>query len=234
MANVLKHKIDTDFTVVSNILLKSCLSAKAKGIFVQIISLPEDWNFSIKGLSALFSDKETSIKSGIDELIETGFIKWEKHRDKNSRFSVTVTTQYPKKPYGKTSTGEKPVRENKDNKEYKDKERKLNKEHNNIMDVAKSDDSKVGSLYYKVIKKYNLPVTNHNVIKSKIKQMEQENAGGAIETYLGFLLATDYSALNFDMKPTLSEALHIYTKRVAIENALRRLKDIQTNKLVEV
>jgi hypothetical protein len=136
MANILKHKIDKDFTVVSNVLVKSNLSAKAKGIFVQLISLPENWCFSIAGLTALFTDKETSIKTGIDELVEAGFLKWEKTRDENSRFSVKVTTMYPKKPHGKISSGEKPTRENKDNKVNKNKINTLNKVNtNNSTDV---------------------------------------------------------------------------------------------------
>ncbi len=129
--NVLKHKVDKDFTIVSNVLLKSKLSAKAKGIFVQLISLPEGWNFSVAGLSALFTDKGTSIKSGIAELVDSGFLIWDSVRDEHGKFSVNVTTQYPKTPHGKTSTGENPARENKDNKEGRDKEGNLNKESNN-------------------------------------------------------------------------------------------------------
>lgn len=129
--NVLKHKVDKDFTIVSNILLKSKLSAKAKGIFIQLISLPEGWNFSVAGLSALFTDKSTSIKSGIDELVASGFLIWDSVRDEKGKFSVSVTTKYPKTPHGKTSTGGNPARENKDNKEYKNKEGNLNKESNN-------------------------------------------------------------------------------------------------------
>ncbi len=141
--NTLKHKIDKDFTVVSNVLLKSKLSAKSKGIFLQIISLPEGWEFSIRGLSALFTDKETSIKTGIDELVEAGFITWENHKDKNGRFSVTVTTQYPKSPYGKNPCGKIPHGENPNNKELKNKggnNKDLNNNSTNV-ELAKAGTS---------------------------------------------------------------------------------------------
>lgn len=140
MANKLKHKIDKDFTIVSNVLLKSKISAKSKGIFLQIISLPEGWDFSIRGLSMLFTDKETSIKSGIDELRSAGFLKWENTKDQNGRFSVIVTTMYPKTPHGEIPHGEIPREENGNNKELKNKEcnnKELN--NNNSKELAKAE-----------------------------------------------------------------------------------------------
>lgn len=135
MGSVLKHNIDKDFTVVSNVLLRSKISAKAKGIFVQIISLPEDWEFSIAGLTTLFSDGNESIKSGIKELVNAGFITWEKTTDKNGRYSVIVTTQYPILPHGKIPHGKKPQGKKGHNKEYKNKE--LNNKININTSVSK-------------------------------------------------------------------------------------------------
>lgn len=148
MENKLKHNIDRDFTVVSNILLKSKLSAKAKGIFVQIISLPENWNFSVAGLATLFSDGEKSVKAGLDELVQAGFLIWERKRGQNGRWTTRVTTVYPrqlhaKKPHGETSTGQKATWLEEDNKELTNKELNINKELNNNIIVSDKKDKKI-------------------------------------------------------------------------------------------
>ena len=58
-----------DFTVVANCVFKDrSLSAKAKGILVEMLSLPESWDYTLKGLTSLFSDGIDSIRQGINEL----------------------------------------------------------------------------------------------------------------------------------------------------------------------
>lgn len=156
MGNILKHKIDKDFTVVSNQLLRARLSTRATGLFLQIISLPEGWNFSIKGLSQLFTDKEYSIKAGVDELVEAGFLTWERYKGSDGRYAVTVTTMYPQEqktnnnnesqsrnaPYGKNPCGNNPCGNdpygsNQGNIIYSNKELN-NKELNNKLGTEES------------------------------------------------------------------------------------------------
>ena len=49
----------SNFTVIDNCIFKDySLSAKAKGILTQMLSLPDGWNYSIAGLTDLFSDGE--------------------------------------------------------------------------------------------------------------------------------------------------------------------------------
>ena len=77
-----------DFTVVSNNIFKDrTLSAKAKGILVEMLSLPEDWDYTLDGLSRLFSDGIDSIRKGIHELEEHGYIVRRRVRDENGQFS---------------------------------------------------------------------------------------------------------------------------------------------------
>ena len=64
-----------DFTVIANSVFKDRrLSAKAKGILVEMLSLPENWDYTLKGLTTLFSDGMDSIRQGIKELEENGYI----------------------------------------------------------------------------------------------------------------------------------------------------------------
>ena len=75
-----------DFTVIANGVFKDRrLSAKAKGILVEMLSLPENWDYTLKGLTTLFSDGIDSIRQGIKELEENGYIVRERKRDARGR-----------------------------------------------------------------------------------------------------------------------------------------------------
>ena len=65
-----------NYTVMSNYHLKEKnMSLKAKGLLSLMLSLPEDWNYSIKGLVSICKESEDSIKSGLDELKQFGYLK---------------------------------------------------------------------------------------------------------------------------------------------------------------
>lgn len=75
-----------DFTVIANSVFKDRrLSAKAKGILVEMLSLPGNWDYTLKGLTTLFSDGIDSIRQGIKELEENGYIVRERKRDARGR-----------------------------------------------------------------------------------------------------------------------------------------------------
>lgn len=64
-----------DYTVMSNAHLKSKnLSLKAIGLLSKVLSLPNDWDYSISGLSSICKEKETAIKAALDELKEWGYL----------------------------------------------------------------------------------------------------------------------------------------------------------------
>lgn len=58
-----------DYTVLSNNIFKDrTLSAKAKGLLAEMLSLPENWDYTLVGLSQLFSDGVDSVRQGIKEM----------------------------------------------------------------------------------------------------------------------------------------------------------------------
>lgn len=64
-----------DYTVMSNRhLMDRRLSLKAKGLLSVVLSLPEDWEYSVSGLASISREKETSIKSALSELKEYGYL----------------------------------------------------------------------------------------------------------------------------------------------------------------
>jgi len=74
MAQIRVEK-ETNFTHLENKLLQnSNLSLKARGLLAYMLSLPEDWNYSIAGLSSKCKEGKSSIRSAIDELISEGYV----------------------------------------------------------------------------------------------------------------------------------------------------------------
>lgn len=78
-----------DYTIMSNYHLKEKnMSLKAKGLLSVMLSLPEDWDYSIAGLVAISLENETSIKSSLSELKQFGYlevIKLMPNESKNGR-----------------------------------------------------------------------------------------------------------------------------------------------------
>lgn len=70
-----KNKKDGNYTIVSNYFLQDKqLSLKAKGLFALMLSLPDDWDYSIKGLESLCKDGKDSISSALKELETAGYV----------------------------------------------------------------------------------------------------------------------------------------------------------------
>jgi len=84
--SVFRVEKSREFTVIANSIFKDkTLSAKAKGILVEMLSLPDNWDYTLKGLTYLFSDGIDSIRQGIRELEEHGYIVRERKRDAKGR-----------------------------------------------------------------------------------------------------------------------------------------------------
>lgn len=65
-----------NYSIISNKHFKEKqMSLKAKGLLSQMLSLPDDWNYSIAGLCSINKENETAIKSTLKELQEFGYLK---------------------------------------------------------------------------------------------------------------------------------------------------------------
>lgn len=65
-----------NFTVMSNIHIRDKnLSLKAKGLMSILLSLPDDWQLSIKGLASICAEKSTTVKNVLKELQNNGYVK---------------------------------------------------------------------------------------------------------------------------------------------------------------
>lgn len=86
---------NANYTTISNVFLRDeKLSLKAKGLLATIMSLPETWDFSIKGICTIVKEGTTAIYSAIDELKTFGYCKVETLRDEKGRVTGNDYTFY--------------------------------------------------------------------------------------------------------------------------------------------
>ena len=76
------------YTVMSNYHLRDKrLSLKAKGLLSQMLSLPEDWDYTLSGLSFINRESKDAIRSAINELEQCGYIERRQTTDERGKFS---------------------------------------------------------------------------------------------------------------------------------------------------
>ena len=81
------------YTVMSNHHLRNKeLSLKAKGLLSQMLSLPEDWDYTLKGLSLINREKIDAIREAIKELERAGYIVRSRERDEKGRLRCCCTS----------------------------------------------------------------------------------------------------------------------------------------------
>lgn len=84
---VFKVEKSKDYTVMSNYHLRDkSLSLKAKGLLSFILSLPDDWDYSLNGLTGCVKEGETAVSSSLDELKKNGYLRIDKIRSNAGKF----------------------------------------------------------------------------------------------------------------------------------------------------
>lgn len=79
-----------DYTVMSNYHLKDKnLTLKSKGLLSMILSLPDDWNYTTRGLAAICKEGVDAIGSALKELETSGYIIRRQLRGANGRITDT-------------------------------------------------------------------------------------------------------------------------------------------------
>ena len=84
---VFKIDKNKNYTVMGNYHLRDKeLSLKAKGLLSYMLSLPEDWDYSIQGLVAICKESRDTIKSTLNELKKYNYLKIEKTKNAKGHF----------------------------------------------------------------------------------------------------------------------------------------------------
>ena len=103
-----------NFTMMSNHHLRNKkLSLKAVGLMSKILSLPDEWDYSLKGLAKLNADGIDGVRSAVQELEDAGYIIRRQRRDKNGRMAQSeyLVFEIPElsKPALDSPSSEKPI-----------------------------------------------------------------------------------------------------------------------------
>ena len=94
-----------DYTVMSNHHLRNAnLSLKANGLLSMMLSLPEDWNYTTRGLAKICKEGVDAIGVALRELEAAGYIVRHKLRDRQGRISDTEYVIYEQPQLRKPDT----------------------------------------------------------------------------------------------------------------------------------
>lgn len=136
MAVVRVHK-NENYTVLSNYHFKEKgMSLKAKGLLSLMLSLPDDWDYSVAGLVTLSKDGKDSVNAALKELEKFGYLKRSQAIDESGKFcgydyeifeNPTAVSPFAENPSTAKPTTENPQQlSKKESNTKKSKTKKLN------------------------------------------------------------------------------------------------------------
>ena len=75
-----------NFTVMSNHHLRDkTISLKAKGLLSQMLSLPNDWDYTLRGLAAINKESIDAVRTAVHELEAAGYVVRSRIRDERGQ-----------------------------------------------------------------------------------------------------------------------------------------------------
>lgn len=104
---------DDNFSVINNDILRDDrLSLSARGFFVYLLSLPDDWNFNIRGLTNQLGLGSDTILRLIGELKRCGYLEIKRDRNEGGKFTACEWEVYETPHSGFTTSGKNRIRSN--------------------------------------------------------------------------------------------------------------------------
>lgn len=164
---------NTGYTVMSNHHLRNKeLTLKAKGLLSQMLSLPEDWDYTLAGLSYINREKIDAIREAVRELERTGYIQRSRERDKKGRLRGADYIIYEQPPNLDLPTLENPTLENPtQEKPTLENPMQLNK------DIQKTDLSKKEKSNTDLSSNHSIPILSPNPSPLREETAEPERKG---------------------------------------------------------
>ena len=105
----------SSYTVMSNHHLRNPdLTLKAKGLLSLMLSLPENWDYTLKGLSCICRENVDAIRTAVWELEKAGYITRRQGRDEKGKMTAIEYTiyEFPQPPKPKKPVLENPISDN--------------------------------------------------------------------------------------------------------------------------
>ena len=145
--NKVTRKKTSKYTTISNGFLRdNNLSLKAKGFLTVIMALPDDWDFSIKGICSVLKEGKTSVYSAVQELKENRYCKTTPSRDEKGLIIgldyVFYEEPYEEEPNKEEPQQDNPHSENRDMDNMPQLNTKDTKESNRTKDLPKEEKDK--------------------------------------------------------------------------------------------
>ena len=164
------------YTVMSNHHLRNKeLSLKAKGLLSQMLSLPEDWDYTLAGLSFINREKIDAIREAVKELERAGYIVRSRERDEKGRLRGTdyvIFEQPQTPPVSDLPTLENPTLENPtQEKPTLENPMQLNK------DIQKTDLPKKEKSNTDLSSNHSIPILSPNPSPLREETAEPERKG---------------------------------------------------------
>ena len=118
---VFRVEKNKNYTVMSNYHLRDRkLSLKARGLLSMILSLPEDWDYTLPGLVMMTRDGLAAVRAALHELEDNGYLVRQRERNTQGRLGGMIYTIYEYPQINDDPSLEKPTYENRtlDNRTY--------------------------------------------------------------------------------------------------------------------
>ena len=167
---VFRVERNTGYTVMSNHHLRNKeLSLKAKGLLSQMLSLPEDWDYTLAGLSYINRESIDAIRTAVWELEKAGYITRRQGRDEKGKMTAIEYTIYeqPQPPALDCPVLENPTPDN----PTSENPTQLNK------DIQKTDLSKKEKSNTDLSNNHSIPILSPNPSPLREETAEPERKG---------------------------------------------------------
>lgn len=167
-----------DYTVMSNYHLRDAnMSFKAKGLLSMMLSLPDDWDYSIKGIISISKENKTSIQSALKELEENKYLKRTKKQNEKGQFEYIYDIYekpWTENPYIENLVTDNPCTEN------------MPQINTNIQNTKKQNTNKQNT----DIKREYGEFKNVLLTDDEYKKLEEINALSQIEKLSSYIAST--------------------------------------------
>lgn len=184
---VLKNKTQGNYTIVSqNIMRDRNLSLAERGMLITLLSLPDNWHLTLKGLSEILPDGRDKVANTLNSLIDKGYVTRVQSRGERGKFDstdlevhetpVVATDPIPEhedimenspcteKPYTVNPNTEKPDTEN-------PTQYSIYKSNNNISNIHRvcSADTLTDAEYDDLVSEFGKAEVDYQINRIKVK-----------------------------------------------------------------
>lgn len=154
-----------DYVVMSNHHLRNKnLTLKAKGLLSQMLSLPDDWDYTLVGLAHINKESIDAVRTAVWELEKEGYIEKTRERDDKGKLGGTIYNIYEVPP--KNNLDPKPQAEKDTNNKIKTNNLSNTNKDNKNKEVTKKTETEN-------LQKSNTPPLN-SVIQGNVDQQKKE------------------------------------------------------------